>query len=242
MRTLGIIGGLGPVAGAHFYQRLTEMTPATGDADHLSTILISDPTIPSRLKHLMGEGPSPLPQLISVARRLIGAGADMLAMPSTTTSHYHEDIQAGISVPLISLVAAVRDALDRDGVKTVGILATTPTRAYQIYEAAFDEAHIHYVYPDAETQQRVMALISAVKGSGDRGAQVDVLAQCIRAPWAESVDAVLLGCTELPVVWDSRPPHPVGQPVYSATDILARRVLALWQGDRQGPEPTYEGR
>lgn len=230
MRTLGVIGGLGPLAGAHFYQRLVEMTPASGDAGHPSVILISDPSIPSRLKHLTGEGPSPLPALVSVAQRLIQAGAEILAMPSTTTSYYQADIQAAISVPLISLLTAVRDTLKSDGIGTIGILATTPTRDHRIYESLFNQSDIAYVYPDADTQSQVMALIAAVKGThGDEGlsdAQVEELARCIESPWAASSDAVLLGCTELPVVWDRSATKPsVRHRVYSATDILARQVL-----------------
>lgn len=232
MRTLGIIGGLGPLAGAHFYKRLVEMTPAESDADHLSAILLSEPDIPSRLMHLAGQGPSPVSQLVSVARRLVAIGADVLAMPSTTTSYYHADIQAAVSVPLISLVAAVRDALERDGIGTVGILATTPTRSYHIYEAAFEGAHIQYVYPDAETQQRVMSVIASVKGSGNPVVQAEMLARCIGAAWTQPADAVLLGCTELPVVWDRQPLHlaATARPVYSATDILARRALEVLRG------------
>lgn len=227
MRTLGIIGGLGPLAGAHFYRRLIELTPAGGDADHLSVVLISDPAIPSRLLHLSGRGPSPVPRLIQVANRLIQAGANILAMPSTTTSYYEADIQRAIAVPLISLLTAVRDALKADGVGRIGILATTPTRDHHIYEALFDEAGIAYCYPDATIQERVMDLIAAVKGDGrartDAGQE---LAQCLTGQWADSADAVLLGCTELPVVWDSGA-HKLnrGRRVYSATDILAERVL-----------------
>lgn len=232
MRTLGIIGGLGPLAGAHFYKRLVEMTPADSDADHLSAVLISDPDIPSRLMHLAGQGPSPVSRLVAVARRLEAVGADVLAMPSTTTSYYHADIQAAISVPLISLVDAVREALERDGIGTVGILATTPTRTYHIYEAAFAGAHMQYVYPDAETQTRVMSIIASVKGTGNPEVEAEMLARCIGADWAEPADAVLLGCTELPVVWDRQTSlrDALARPVYSATDILAHRALELLRG------------
>lgn len=231
MKTLGIIGGLGPLAGAHFYERLVHFTPAAGDAGHIPTILISDPAIPSRILHLTGRGTSPVPQLVSVAKRLIQGGADILAIPSTTTSYYCDEIQSQISVPLISLIGAVRDTLSRCGIRNVGILATTPTRTHRIYEASFRERDIRWVYPDDASQRRVMDLITAVKGMAptedarNLGSELHAL---IEGSWADGTDAVLLGCTELPVIWNRWDPRNMSETrfVFSATDILAETTVS----------------
>lgn len=235
MKTLGIIGGLGPLAGAHFYERLIHFTPATDDGDHISTILISDPTIPSRILHLTNQGPSPVPQLVSVAERLIRAGADIIAMPSTTTSYYGPEIQAQLAVPLISIITAVGDTLNRHEIRNIGILATTPTRTHRIYEASFRERNIRWVYPDDVSQRRVMDLIMAVKGiasSDDTTTLGSQLHALIAGPWADDTDAVLLGCTELPVIWNQWHPRITSEArlVYSATDILAEATVSLVVG------------
>lgn len=82
------MGGFGPLAGAHFYRRLIELTDAHSDEQHLPLLLLSDPAVPSRLQHLAGEGPSPLPKLLEMARRLVAAGADLIAIPSATVHAY----------------------------------------------------------------------------------------------------------------------------------------------------------
>lgn len=45
MRTVGIIGGVGPLAGAHFYRRLVELTPAGRDEEHIPVVLATDPAL-----------------------------------------------------------------------------------------------------------------------------------------------------------------------------------------------------
>ena len=47
-RILGVLGGMGPLAGATFMQRLTLLTPADRDQDHIPSILWSDPRVPDR--------------------------------------------------------------------------------------------------------------------------------------------------------------------------------------------------
>jgi aspartate/glutamate racemase len=45
MATVGIVGGVGPMASARFYARLIALTSADSDQDHLSAVLIADPVI-----------------------------------------------------------------------------------------------------------------------------------------------------------------------------------------------------
>jgi aspartate racemase len=44
-KLLGVLGGMGPLASAHFMLRLTLLTPASRDQDHIPTILWSDPRV-----------------------------------------------------------------------------------------------------------------------------------------------------------------------------------------------------
>ena len=59
-KILGVLGGMGPLASAHFMTRLTLLTPALVDQDHVPAVLWSDPRVPDRMASTRG-GPSPLP-------------------------------------------------------------------------------------------------------------------------------------------------------------------------------------
>ena len=128
---MGILAGLGPLAGAHFYRRLVELTPAHLDSEHLSVVLVTDNTMPSRLDHLEGHGVS-------------------------------------IGIPVLNLLSLVADALDQKGCRRVGIVATTPTRDYHLYEGVLNDRGIETVYPDQDTQDEIMNIIHGVKSTHRR--------------------------------------------------------------------------
>ena len=67
--TVGILGGMGPEATVDLQRRIIELTPATGDGDHIRMLVDCDPSVPSRIAAIIeGSGPSPAPALIAMAR------------------------------------------------------------------------------------------------------------------------------------------------------------------------------
>ena len=67
-QTLGVIGGLGPIATAHFMELLIRMTEAGTDQEHLDMIIYSRPSIPDRTGYILDQSrPNPLPEMIRVA-------------------------------------------------------------------------------------------------------------------------------------------------------------------------------
>lgn len=223
-KTIGILAGLGPLAGAHFYRRLVEMTPAINDQTHAHVILISEPAIPSRIDHLEGTGASPVPQLVEVIRRLEQGGAELIVVPSTTTNIYYDELAAQANVPILSMIAEVSEAIAQRDLWNIGILATTPTRTYGIYEQHFRRLGLEAVYPDDASQDDVTRIIAEVKASGsDLAALQAQIREIASRPWQNGVDALLLACTEIPVIF------PVADrmhtPVLKSTDLLAAATI-----------------
>lgn len=232
------MGGFGPLAGAHFYRRLIELTAADGDAAHLPVILVSDPQVPDRLRHLRGEGPSPVAHLQAMARSLQEDGCGLIAIPSATVHAYLEEIAAAVSIPLLSLPRAALGAALTRGSRRVALLATTPTVQLGLYAQPAAEGGARLQLPDAESQGELMQVIAGVKsGLGARAASQALRAIADR-PWAEGADALLLGCTELPAVFarSLRPPGTI-----DATDELARAAIAA-AGGRSIPDAPPQGR
>ena len=227
-KTVGILAGLGPLAGAHFYRRLVELTPAHLDSEHLSVVLVTDNTMPSRLDHLESHGVSPVPALVSAAQRIEQAGADLLVIPSTTTHAYFGEIRANIGIPVLNLLSLVADALDQKGCRRVGIVATTPTRDYHLYEGVLNDRGIETVYPDQETQDEIMNIIHGVKSTHRREPWETRLMTVLQGEWTRRVDSVLLACTETPVVFSygTSAVTTLHYPLYDATDILAQAAIS----------------
>ncbi|MHB1681350.1 MAG: aspartate/glutamate racemase family protein [Bacilli bacterium] len=237
MKTAGILAGLGPLAGAYFYRRLIELTPGSDDQDHIPVVLVSDPLIPSRLLHLEGAGTSPVPKLLEAIQKLVAAGADFIAIPSSTTNIFYPDLVDAIDVPIISLIKEVTAGIAKTHCKTIGVLGTTPTQSYGIYDRSFAQAGLRAVYPDAASQSEIMALIARVKG-GTAGTPLERplsesslserLYEVACRPWSQGIDGLLLACTEIPVIFptetwfSSRGAEPR---LFSSTDMLAESVI-----------------
>src|SRR5688572_1455665 len=97
---IGLLGGMGPLATAHFFKRLVELTPATKDADHVPVILWSDPRIPDRVRPITeNASPSPLSAMLEAVRGLESAGATTIAIVCHTAHHWYDDLARAAHVP-----------------------------------------------------------------------------------------------------------------------------------------------
>ena len=99
-KVVGIIGGMGPAATVDLMQRIIDATPARDDIDHLRVLVDNNPKVPSRIAALLeGGGISPAPCMVDMARGLVTAGAQLLAIPCNTAHHYFEEVAGQVDVP-----------------------------------------------------------------------------------------------------------------------------------------------
>lgn len=87
-KTIGIIGGMGPLATADLFRKIVTHTQATCDQDHLHVIIDNNTAIPDRTAALLRGGEDPLPQMQKSARMLESDGADCLIMPCNTAHFF----------------------------------------------------------------------------------------------------------------------------------------------------------
>jgi aspartate racemase len=229
--TVGILGGLGPLAGAHFYRRLIEHTHPEGDSWHLPVILVSDPTIPSRVDNLLGDGLSPVVALVHLAQLLESAGACVIAIPSSTTHAYYEAIQEAVGVPVLNLLSEVAAVIVATGYQRPALLATTATASLDLYRP-YLTPQADPIYPDATSQDEIQELVASLKGGGDPGLLSGRLSGFASRPWAQGADSIVLACTEL-CLFNL---HDLKLPVLSSTDVLADALLKLVASPKPGHE------
>lgn len=100
---LGIIGGLGPMATAHFLELTVQMTLAGSDQEHLEAIIFDRPSTPDRTAYILDRRrPSPLPQLQQSARQLEALGATCLAIPCITAHYFLPSLTQSVSIPVVN--------------------------------------------------------------------------------------------------------------------------------------------
>ena len=223
---VGVLGGMGPLATIDFIRKVLGATPATRDQDHIPLVVSSIPQVPDRTAAYRGDGESPLDAMVESGRRLVSAGVDLVVMPCNTAHLWFDDVQQALGVPMMHLVdAALDEAVGLLGPRCrIGLLSTDATLASGLYLNRGGGARsVRWVLPTAEEMlEWVTPGVAAVK-AGDLAGGGERLLRAAVALEARGAEAVVLGCTEIPVVLDA---SNVPMPVIDATDALARRVVA----------------
>lgn len=205
MKTVGILGGMGPEATARFFELLVRNTAAARDRDHVPVVICSLPQIPDRTAAIVGAGESPLPCLIRAAGSLRAAGADFGVMPCMTAHYFLPELERRVDLPFLSLLAETAAWLRKihPGVRTLGLLATTGTLRSKIVPAAFGPLGIDIVAPAAPGQKAVMEAVygaGGIKAGSTAGAPREALLREGERLVRRGAGAILAGCTEISLV------------------------------------------
>ena len=225
---LGILGGVGPLATAYFMEAVIRHTPASTDQDNIPMIVFNDPQIPDRTAHILDASrPNPVPEMAKVARWLEDAGADYLAIPCNTAHYFYDAIARSVSIPVMNIMeeTATRIAAEVGEGGSVGLMATEGTVSSGVFQSYLSERGLTTIVPSHEEQRVVTELIyHQVKANRpyDRGAFVDV-ARSLRK---RGCDAVVVGCTELSVIYQDLVALPPW--LYDSLDILAERCVETY--------------
>lgn len=199
-KTLGIIGGVGPLATMYIGEQIVRQTNAEYDQDHLNMVITNNTNIPDRTAFILGESDNdPVPIIVSDARKLESAGADILIIPCNTAHSFYEKIQEQSKLPIVNMIEETVGYAKSIGAKRVGVLATTGTIKTKLYQTNCERKGMTPIVPDDAIQDVVMSLIyDDVKA----GKPID------RSKWetiekaltAAGSDTIILGCTELSIV------------------------------------------
>jgi aspartate racemase len=226
-KSLGVLGGMGPLAGAFFTYRLVQLTPATIDQQHIPVLLRNDPSIPDRSSALMRGGADPLPAMLHGIRFLDQAQVDCIAIPCNTAHLWFDPLRAAASAHLLHIAQAVVQDLRRQGVNggKVGVMGTRATLEMGLYQRVLQAAgYVPLVPGTAEIDLHCTAAIEAVKANR-LGQAFAPAAQGIERLRARGAVAVVLGCTELPLAVPHASRPGFGLVITDSIDALALAAI-----------------
>ena len=165
MKTVGIIGGLGPETTSEFYldivfscyKKTKEARPG---------IIISSVPLPYKIEEdLIMENKGSeryLPFLIQEAKRLEKAGADFLVMPCNSLHVFIEDIRKAVKIPVLSIVEETVAFLKKSKIKKVGIIATSTSIKRRLYTEILEKEEIKLVVPDDFEQAKMGKMVKNI--------------------------------------------------------------------------------
>ena len=229
-KILGVLGGMSPVASAQFMLRLTLLTPAERDQEHIPAILWSDPRIPDRTAAKYAGGEDPLPALLRGIHGLEQAGCGAIVIPCNTAHGWYEEMRAATKLPIPHIIDTVADDLRRQGVTSgkIGLMGTTGTLRMRLYQQRLDALGYECITPDDDQMACLVSpAIAMVKANRVVESYAPTM-QVAQDLMARGAQAVVLGCTELPVAAQAGPPADF--PMADSIDALARAAIPWARG------------
>ena len=234
---LGILGGLGPMASAYFYELITEHTLAACDQDHIDIILSSRATTPDRTDYIVGRSDkNPLPAMIDDARSLEQYGATAIVIPCNTAHYFIDAVRDSVNVPMPSIIAETVLHLKRCGFRKPVILATAGTVSTHTYQRELEKNGMEWAVPDEAGQQTIMDIIYGKVKSGVIPDPAELYA-VIDPLFADGCDCAILGCTELSLIGKKMTDDPR---IVDSLTVLAACAIRLMGHKTTGFPASYD--
>jgi len=104
-KTVGVIGGLGPMATVYFYDMVVRLTDAKTDQEHIDMVIANRATTPDRTDYIIGNSDkSPVTVLRKDAKRLESFGSDFLVITCNTAHFFYDDIAKEVNIPVLNII------------------------------------------------------------------------------------------------------------------------------------------
>ena len=201
-KILGVLGGMGPAASAEFLKILAEKYPAEKDQDHPVVYMISDPKIPDRGSAIEGNGEDPSPYLINDLEKLIGWGAELLAVPCNTAHYFIERFRDRIGVPIVHIIEATVEASMKKSPKGAWMISTMGTARSGLYQKAAADRGYRLMIPPEDVRKEIQKAIVFVK-SGKMEDAARAIERVAAKLWEIEDLPIVTACTELPLAYDA---------------------------------------
>lgn len=199
MKTLGIIGGLGPETTAEFYlevifgcQKINAVHPEI----LICSVSMDQDTEQAAIVEGNGEEKY-IPVLINAAQKLELAGADFLVMPCNSLHAFIEDIRQSVKIPVLSVIEETTKFLQRQKIESAGLISTVITKRRKLYENAFELAGIKTILPDSLEQAKIGKIIHNLVINRQGNKEREELVKIIEKFKEQDINNVVLACTDL---------------------------------------------
>jgi aspartate racemase len=228
MKTIGVLGGLGPQATMDFEQRIHRISQKL-----IPPFVITG--YPPMVVYYFREPPAlhgpdlvllqpiqPNPHLFEAASKL-GKLVDFLVIPSNFPHNFKNEIEQASGRPLLSLIATTLDEVSKRAPKKVGVLGYGLPR---VYMAPLDEMGLPYEIVDEQMRDRMDQAIYALQEGRETAESTAVVKEAVDMLRAKDVDLIILGCTELPLLLGDATNAPdLVNPAQLLAEVAVRHAL-----------------
>lgn len=225
MKTVGIIGGLGPETTSEFYLRIISICREQYKIARPPILMWSIPLEYQIEEDLItkagGEGRY-IAYLVDAAKRLEAGGADFIVIPCNSVHIFINDVRASVKIPVFSIVEKTVGELKEANITDVGLLATKTKVGKNLYGQILNDSGIHVHNLGSEDQEQIGSIINRLVLEEESDLDRQLLIAMVNKFVHQGVYVVLLACTDLQLLI----PEIEGVQVYDTMEILAKETVS----------------
>lgn len=228
MGTIGIVGGLGPEATIEYYRRIPVFVRDLGRGSSAPEMIIYSADLTRFFELMELEDWARLAEWLAArVNALHSAGADLAAIASNTPHIVFDELKPLVRIPLVSIVEETCRRAESLGLRKLGLMGTKFTMHHNFYEKTFSGNGMEVVVPREDEQlfihEKLVSEIGLGIIEGDtRGELLSIAGRMLKE---DSIDGLILGCTELPLILDK---DEYGIPFLNTTAIHVEGIVRHW--------------
>jgi aspartate racemase len=226
MKTLGIIGGIGPESTIEYYRSIVNQYRERKNDGHYPSVVINSIDLTKALDLLAAGQLAALADFLLVEiEKLAQAGATIGLLAANTPHIVFDEVQRRSTLPLISIVKATCDAAKKLGLQRVGLFGTRYTMQAGFYQEVFSQQGMIIIVPTEDEQTVIHSryLNELVKGILLPQTRECLLAIANKMKEHDRIEGLILGGTELPLILKAG--HLPDLPLLDTTQIHVEAAL-----------------
>jgi aspartate racemase len=225
MKKIGIIGGIGPESTIDYYKLIIGAFHKNQVDSDYPEIIIYSANLSGLIRILeAGDWENLIDWLLEKVAALHKAGAEFAVIGSNTPHIVFDQVSARAPIPLLSIIEETRKNAQKRGLKKLGLLGTKFTMEADFFKKPFGDNGITVVVPEKEEQELIHhRLFSEIElGIIKDSTRNELLSIVKNMIDRHSIDGLILGCTELPLILDK---DEYGIPFLNTTAIHAESIV-----------------
>lgn len=203
MKTLGIIGGLGPESTIDYYRLIIAAYRHRTNDDSYPPMIINSINLQNMIRLMEAEDyPTVADTIVAEVQKLARAGAEFGLISSNTPHVVFDEIRRRAAIPLISIVEATRQYACAQGLTKLGLFGSGFTMKARFYPEIFTRKGIAVLMPEASEQAYIHQkyMDELVKGVFLPETRTALMTIVERMKEQQEIQGLILGGTELPLI------------------------------------------
>lgn len=201
-KTIGILGGIGPSASANMYKRIIEYMQKNYDAwddTDFPKVMVYSTSLSGFDEYGISDKELVAADLVKAVKKLEDMGSELIVVACNTVHYFDKQMEAAVNTPLVHMIDQACSDAKNQGYAKVGIACSQSTRDLRLYSNGLTAIGIEPITATDDEQIIINTAIKDVMAGKQSLNTKSELNKILRRFRKSGAEAVLLGCTELPL-------------------------------------------